>query len=373
MSLEIDLHAGHRERLRQRFQSERNSISEKEFLELLLSYAIPRKDTSQLAEDLINRFASLSNILSAHPDALYLVPGIGEKTVTFLKIINSVNTRNDSEMTYQHDLFGLPPKTVIKAKGIRVFTDDEVATSLQFLPMAGNYTNYASYKSFLENQLPYNSKATRQRRTNYILNRFYPDGKLNTPLSFFTQANNSKEALKSVVFYHLVKVEPLLTRISNDLIYPALPLGRIEREQVKEFILRLLPNIKETSQKKIMPSIFKVYDLLEKSHSSDTQLTFQLHIGNLDAFFYILSSEYPEPGIYSFESLFDGPAHKWLLWDKEWIRKQLYLLRDMHIVSKVSEIDSAKQFSLEYGQMECLELYFAASGKNSYYQRNGGN
>ena len=53
MSVDNDLHAGHRDRLRQRFQSAPASLSEKELLELLLTYAIPRRDTFPLAEELI--------------------------------------------------------------------------------------------------------------------------------------------------------------------------------------------------------------------------------------------------------------------------------------------------------------------------------
>jgi len=50
MSQEDDLNAGHRDRLRHRFQQAPASLSEKELLELLLTYAIPRRDTAPLAK-----------------------------------------------------------------------------------------------------------------------------------------------------------------------------------------------------------------------------------------------------------------------------------------------------------------------------------
>ncbi len=56
MNVESEIHTGHRERLRQKFQSAPAFLSDKELLELLLTYAIPRKDTTPLAEELINRF-----------------------------------------------------------------------------------------------------------------------------------------------------------------------------------------------------------------------------------------------------------------------------------------------------------------------------
>jgi hypothetical protein len=184
---------------------------------------------------------------------------------------------------------------------------------------------------------------------------------MNTILTPFTKNNNSPEALKSVVFYHLAKAEPLLAKVADELVFPALPIGKIGREQLREFILSHLPKMSESSQKNALRSITYAYDLLSVGREDNDSLKFQLRIGSLEAFIYILVSEYPESGIYSFESLFDGPAHRWLLWDREWIRKQLYSLRDLRIVSKVSEIDTVRQFSLEFGQRECMERYFSST------------
>lgn len=50
---------GHRERLRQKFKENSQSLSEAERLELFLTYAIPRKDVAPLAHDLMAHFGSL--------------------------------------------------------------------------------------------------------------------------------------------------------------------------------------------------------------------------------------------------------------------------------------------------------------------------
>ncbi len=52
--------------------------------------------------------------------------------------------------------------------------------------------------------------------------------------------------------------------------------------------------------------------------------------------------------MYSFERLFKGPMHRWLLWDRQWMVRQLYLLREAAILSKVSEIDGMRQFTTKY-------------------------
>lgn len=71
-------HAGHRERLRARFQREGLSgFAPHEVLELLLTFAIPRVDTNPIAHALIKRFGSLQGVLEASREELEQVAGVG--------------------------------------------------------------------------------------------------------------------------------------------------------------------------------------------------------------------------------------------------------------------------------------------------------
>ena len=49
----IQLHAGHRTRLRERFEHEPAAVADYEVLELLLGYGLTRKDTKPLAKELL--------------------------------------------------------------------------------------------------------------------------------------------------------------------------------------------------------------------------------------------------------------------------------------------------------------------------------
>jgi DNA repair protein RadC len=68
---------GHRKRLKERFQQDRSSLADYELLELLLGYALPRKDTKPLAKELMKRFGSLKGIYTARPEELREVDGFG--------------------------------------------------------------------------------------------------------------------------------------------------------------------------------------------------------------------------------------------------------------------------------------------------------
>lgn len=81
-------HAKHRERLRHRFLvNGLDGFSEHNVLEMLLFYSIPRKDTNELAHELIDRFGSLANVFDAPYEALKRIDGVGERTATLLKFI----------------------------------------------------------------------------------------------------------------------------------------------------------------------------------------------------------------------------------------------------------------------------------------------
>ena len=74
----MGVHDGHRNRMRQRFmENDLNGFADHEALELLLFYAIPRGDVNPLAHALMERFGSLSGVLSAPVELLTQVEGVG--------------------------------------------------------------------------------------------------------------------------------------------------------------------------------------------------------------------------------------------------------------------------------------------------------
>lgn len=82
------IHDGHRKRLKEQFlKTGLDDFEPHKALELLLFYAVPQKDTNELAHRLINHFGSFSEVLDADFKDLCEVPGIGEHAATLLKLM----------------------------------------------------------------------------------------------------------------------------------------------------------------------------------------------------------------------------------------------------------------------------------------------
>ena len=81
-------HKDHRKHVRKEFLA--NGFSDAtpphKILELLLFFAIPRKDTNIIAHDLFNRFGSIAAVLEATPEELMRVDGIGESAAALIKL-----------------------------------------------------------------------------------------------------------------------------------------------------------------------------------------------------------------------------------------------------------------------------------------------
>jgi len=90
----MSIHSGHRERMKQRFRETGfQGFNDINALELLLFYVIPRQDTNPLAHALIKRFGTFHDVIDAPYEDLLKVPGVGENTATFLKLIPAVCKR----------------------------------------------------------------------------------------------------------------------------------------------------------------------------------------------------------------------------------------------------------------------------------------
>ena len=90
----VSPHSGHRERLRDRFmRGGDKALPDYEMLELVLFNAIPRRDTKPLAKQLIARFGTFAEVVSAPETRLREIKGVSERVITELKLVRAAALR----------------------------------------------------------------------------------------------------------------------------------------------------------------------------------------------------------------------------------------------------------------------------------------
>lgn len=98
-----NVHSGHRQRMKKRFiEHGFVGMEQHEILEMLLYYAVPRKDTNALAHRLITRYGSFAKVCNAPVDVLQKDFGLSESAAVLLKMIPElsrtyVDTTHDLE------------------------------------------------------------------------------------------------------------------------------------------------------------------------------------------------------------------------------------------------------------------------------------
>lgn len=93
-SAEAPHYHGHRERLRERFHGAGpDALSDYELLEMVLFSARPRGDVKPLAKTLLRKFGSFAEVVHAPETRLREVAGVGDATITQLKLIAASASR----------------------------------------------------------------------------------------------------------------------------------------------------------------------------------------------------------------------------------------------------------------------------------------
>ena len=87
-----------------------DSFEKHNILELLLFYAIPQKDTNDLAHALLYQFGSLRGVFEADFSELIKIPGIKENTATLIKMIPELAREYMFEEVSEENIFDTADK-----------------------------------------------------------------------------------------------------------------------------------------------------------------------------------------------------------------------------------------------------------------------
>jgi DNA repair protein RadC len=117
---------GHRERLRERFRNAGpDALSDYELLEMALFTAQPRRDMKPLAKLLIKKFGSFAEAIHAPETRLREVDGIGDASITLIKLIAAAASRIAKAQVPQRTLLSSWVSVIEYCRTAMAFADKE--------------------------------------------------------------------------------------------------------------------------------------------------------------------------------------------------------------------------------------------------------
>lgn len=368
-----------RQKLRGDFISgEPNALTDEALLKLLISYAISRGNPEPLARKLIQEFGGLDNILSSDFDALCRIKGVKSYTATLLKLAGYLRTgritgglQNRPAGMMQQSLIEFQPspdqntipsqkeeRSVIRKNIARprseLFTNSVLKEAIEILPELPDTEDIGIIRSFLKENLPFSGRNTRDRYVPYIVNRLFPDGKADLALRSFARIYSGRPELQDACFYRFCKAEPLMISICSDLLIPAIGYGHLDRLKIREYLAGRHPSVKaiNLSARAIVSSL--VAGGLARSDRK--RISFGYRHSLTASLAFVIHSEFPQPGMYEISKVELNPAIKSMLWDPDKLLSGLYELRNLGILSKVSEIDRFRQFTTKFTLEELVDF-----------------
>jgi len=257
---EKPIHEGHRARLREKFISgDAASRSDEALLELLLTFAIQHRDVQPLAKRLIDVFGNFDKVLTADPDALCKIDGIGPTTVALLKLVEHVRQNSppvlaDTKLDERAPCAGTAltltgparlngggtaqtPRTQAElglallgqaelslqrkppARERKTIQDVLIPEGLLALKISHEAESDEQLQEILIKRLGQNSMETRRRYAQSILKWFFPDG-IDGILSRTWLAYQDEVIISDFLRWSYLSQETVMGRCVADALYP---------------------------------------------------------------------------------------------------------------------------------------------------------
>ncbi|MDD3154808.1 MAG: DNA repair protein RadC [Victivallaceae bacterium] len=152
---------GHRGRLRAKFlTSNATGFYDYELLELLLMYAIPRKDVKPLAKTLLAKFDSLRGVLEASPEELRNVSGIGECVTALFLLFRVLSVRSMEEEMRKPGLV-LDLESVVRLVRMKTGNLRKEMLSVFFLDNQNHFLGQQSIEGTVDHMVVYPREVSR--------------------------------------------------------------------------------------------------------------------------------------------------------------------------------------------------------------------
>ena len=202
---------GHRQRLRSRFiRSGLEGLQDYEAVELLLTYAIPRRDVKPLAKLLLERFGNLTGILHATGNELLSVPGVGTHAAVLILLMREMMTKSLEEQVREKPVIDTR-RDICNFLRMKIGSDKKEALMIFYLDAARHIIEYDISQGTVDYTAVYTREITERallcRACGIILAHNHPSGSKEPSPEDIRLTRHLQETLKRLnieLFDHVI-------------------------------------------------------------------------------------------------------------------------------------------------------------------------
>jgi hypothetical protein len=224
------------------------------------------------------------------------------------------------------------------------FNSPLIEESLRFLPNALEHPTSVGFRAFLADHLPQNSLNTRRRNGEYIAHRFSHDGQMNLALALALKRYGDSRIGREILYFELLLSVPLLQEAAS-LWLAEQPGAGAPRVSLVSFISSRAAG---RSGKQIATAALTAFRQCGKATTEkDGRVLPVWGAPATEAFLYVLTRLYPERDMVRSDAFAGLPVIRGMLWPRAAVDEALKLALDAGHLSKISELDQYRQFTLE--------------------------
>lgn len=222
----------------------------------------------------------------------------------------------------------------------------------EILPGLSISDNFSEIRAQIISGLKYNSEYSRKRYQRYITAYIFPYSTVDKPLLIFSK-KASKNSLRDVCLYKFCKRYPLMQELLRELFIPNISRGLISHKKVDDYLKEKFPNSEmgKDGSRGFLESLKDANVIKSKGQI----LTFSYRQVDPISFAYMLHAEFPTPGMFDISKVEKNEIFVPQLWQSRDLLESLYIIRNKGIISKISEIDTVRQFTTKYTLEQFVE------------------
>lgn len=225
--------------------------------------------------------------------------------------------------------------------------------AMQAVKDSVHFDDFAAFRAYMEESLPYNSAYTRERYTRTIIKLFYLNGSLDSLARRAWQTYREDQLLKDLMRYQFLAQEPTVAQFVVFHLIPMAPGTALDHELLKEFIQEVDPKGRSKMVQRLGQAIRRLGFVVRERQQdvvmqiSPSKTAFLLLLHHLFA---------PTPRIVTLRDILSDPFWQYLgLRDPETVRRILHEASARGLIAGYATIDQLEQITTRYTLNEWFE------------------